>query len=69
MDIKALRKEYGYTQRKLAHLLEVDITTVQKWESGDRNPGRRSQKDLDKLFPTKQEVDKLMDDIERDGSR
>jgi transcriptional regulator with XRE-family HTH domain len=37
--ISQSRKKAGYSQRKLAELLEVTHVTVQKWEGGQHTPG------------------------------
>jgi putative transcriptional regulator len=37
--IRQFRKKYGLTQRRLAELMGVTITTIYSWESGRRNPG------------------------------
>lgn len=37
-NIKALRKEKGLTQTRLAELFDVDQTTVSKWELGKTLP-------------------------------
>lgn len=50
MDIKAIREKYGYTQEQLSNLLDVSIGTVRSWEQNISKPGRRSQKDIDKMF-------------------
>ena len=49
--MKELRERNGYTQQQFADLLDVTINTVQKWEQGVSNPGRRSKKDLKEIFP------------------
>ena len=40
-DIKARRKELGYTQKEIAQHLGVSQTTVLRWEKGDVNDMRR----------------------------
>ncbi len=35
LDVKIIRKKLKLTQGKLADLLDVNIRTVQKWESGE----------------------------------
>ena len=35
LHIKKIREELGLTQQELASVLEVNIRTVQKWESGE----------------------------------
>ena len=37
-SIKDYRIEFGMTQREFAELLNVSLNTVQKWESGLRQP-------------------------------
>ena len=36
--LKELRKESGFTQGYVANALEVDQTTVSKWENGESLP-------------------------------
>ncbi len=36
-DIKKFREEEGLTQEDLARLLNVSVTTVSRWETGDTN--------------------------------
>ena len=38
IEIKKIRKNNGLTQKSFANSLGVNITSVQKWESGDRTP-------------------------------
>jgi len=40
LEIKKIRKDNGLTQKKFAESLDVNITSVQKWESGARNPSK-----------------------------
>src|SRR5690606_2316085 len=35
IEVKNIREKLGFTQQELANALEVDIRTVQKWESGE----------------------------------
>lgn len=35
IEVKKIREILGFTQQELANQLEVDIRTIQKWESGD----------------------------------
>jgi len=37
-NFASIRKEQGYTQSKLAERLDVSITTIQNWESGNSLP-------------------------------
>lgn len=39
--IKELRYKHGLAQEDLAGLLDVDVTTVQRWESGKHKPNAR----------------------------
>jgi len=66
VDIKAIRDKYGYTQEKLAELLDVSVGTVRGWEQFISNPGKRSMKDLKETFPELkiEEVDKLFNEEE-----
>ena len=66
MDIKAIRTKYGYTQEKLAELLDVSVGTVKSWEQGINKPGRRSKKDINNLLPTLtvEEIDNLFSEEE-----
>lgn len=38
-EIKELRVSLGITQKKLAELMNVTVSTVSFWETGRRNPG------------------------------
>lgn len=62
-DIKTIREKYGYTQEHLAELLDVSVSTVRAWEQGvNKVAGRRSKKDIKRLFPTVDEIDKLFNE-------
>jgi DNA-binding transcriptional regulator YiaG len=37
-DVKALRRSLGFTQRQLAGLLRVKLSTLQGWEGGRHDP-------------------------------
>lgn len=37
-QIKSIRKATGLSQAKLAALLDVQVTTIQNWEQGRREP-------------------------------
>ena len=50
LDVKKIRKNLNLTQEKLANLLDVNVRTVQKWESG---AAKISGKSLIKLKPIK----------------
>ncbi len=34
-DLRTARKQLGLTQTGLARLLDVDVTTISRWERGD----------------------------------
>ena len=38
MDVKKLRKKFGYTQEQLSDLCGVSLRTVQNWEKGKKIP-------------------------------
>lgn len=42
MDIKAVRREMGLTQRKFADVIRVDPSTISNWECGRSEPGEQS---------------------------
>ena len=48
-QIKALRERYRISQAVLAGLLNTSLSTVQKWEIGEKHPGCPSQKLLNIL--------------------
>ena len=37
-DVKAIRKNVGFTQSKFAALIGVNVRTLQNWEQGHRHP-------------------------------
>lgn len=41
MSMKEIRERRGLTQAQVADRLEVDKSTVSKWESGDSTPLRK----------------------------
>jgi putative zinc finger/helix-turn-helix YgiT family protein len=43
-DVRFLRKYVHMTQVQLAELLDVDKTTLSKWETNDDKPGRQSDR-------------------------
>ena len=49
-EIKKFRMEHGMTQEDLAHKLMVDVTTVQRWETGKAEPGLRALQQLINFF-------------------
>ncbi len=48
--IKELRKQKGWSQEDLARLIEVSLSTIQRWESKGAKPARHSRKELARLF-------------------
>ena len=40
-DIKKIRKDNGLTQKKFAKSIDVSLASIQKWESGERNPSKQ----------------------------
>ena len=40
-EIKKIRKDNGLTLKEFATSIEVSLSTVQKWESGERNPSKQ----------------------------
>ena len=47
--IKAFREKLGLNKTQFASLLSLDTSTVSYWESGEKNPGPKSQKALASL--------------------
>lgn len=47
--IRALRDHYQLSQAVLANLLNTSLSTVRKWEAGDKRPSGPSQKLLSLL--------------------
>lgn len=48
--ITELRKEKGYSQRKLSEILSVSQSTVAMWEKGHRYPQRETMEQIADLF-------------------
>ena len=48
-EIKLLRERYHISQAVLAAVLNTSLSTVQKWEVGEKHPGGPSQKLLNIL--------------------
>ena len=51
--IKAFREKLGLNKTQFASLLSLDTSTVSYWESGEKNPGPKSQKALKSLAEKK----------------
>lgn len=47
---KYLRKQFGYTQQQLAEILNLNQTTVGKWENDKAIPDYTTLKNLSKLY-------------------
>ncbi|MEH6650798.1 MAG: helix-turn-helix transcriptional regulator [Motiliproteus sp.] len=54
--IRAYRKEHGLKQTVLAYMLNVDQTTVSRWERGKDRPSVVIQKRLRDLFCSEQDA-------------
>lgn len=50
MNIKTLRQKAGMTQAQLAKKMNVDQTTVSRWEIGDTKPLRKLHKKLARVL-------------------
>lgn len=50
MSMKEMRERQGLTQAQIADRLEVDKSTVSKWESGDSTPLRKYRRKLCELL-------------------
>jgi DNA-binding transcriptional regulator YiaG len=48
--VKELRKKNGWSQEDLARLIEVSLSTVQRWEGKGAKPTRHARKELARLF-------------------
>lgn len=60
MSIKHIRKKKGITQFELSKKINVDQTTVSKWESGEAKPRVDTLIKLAKLFECT--VDELLEE-------
>lgn len=50
VSMKEVRERRGLTQAQIADRLEVDKSTVSKWESGDSTPLRKYRRKLCELL-------------------
>lgn len=50
MRFSDLRRKHGYTQAELAHLIDLNVTTISKWEIGENYPRRNTLKKLSNIF-------------------
>ncbi len=48
-QIKSLRERYRISQAVMASILNTSLSTIQKWEIGEKHPGGPSQKLLNIL--------------------
>jgi len=48
-QIKSLRERCRISQAVMASVLNTSVSTIQKWEGGEKHPGRPSQKLLNIL--------------------
>jgi transcriptional regulator with XRE-family HTH domain len=49
-EIITFRRRHGFSQKKLAHLLGIDLTTICSWERGKNQPSKRLLDRLNSLF-------------------
>ena len=50
VGIAEKRKQFGYSQKHLADMLQIDRTTVSKWEVGEAKPRAEILKKLSEIF-------------------
>lgn len=50
VGIAEKRKQFGYSQKQLADMLQIDRTTVSKWEVGEAKPRAEILKKLSEIF-------------------
>ncbi len=43
VDVKAIRRSSGLSQRQFAKLYGLNLTSLQAWEQGRRHPGRTAR--------------------------
>lgn len=48
-QIKSLRERYRMSQAVMASMLNISLSTLQKWETGEKHPGGPSKKLLNIL--------------------
>jgi len=48
--LKQLRLSRGWSQEDLARLIDVSLSTVQRWEKSEPRPTRLGRKALERLF-------------------
>jgi len=49
-SLRELRSKNNWSQEDLARLIDVSLSTVQRWETKGTKPSRLAWKELDKLF-------------------
>lgn len=50
VGIAEKRKQFGYSQKQLADMLQIDRTAVSKWEVGVAKPRAEILKKLSEIF-------------------
>lgn len=55
VSMKEMRERRGLTQAQIADRLEVDKSTVSKWESGDSTPLKKYRRKLCELLSCTEE--------------
>ena len=50
VGIAEKRKQFSYSQKQLADMLQIDRTTVSKWEVGEAKPRAEILKKLSEIF-------------------
>ena len=48
--VRELRQKKGWTQEDLARVIDVSLSTVQRWEKRGGKPTRLARRELGKLF-------------------
>jgi DNA-binding transcriptional regulator YiaG len=67
--IKAFREKLGLNKTQFASLLSLDTSTVSFWESGAKNPSKKSQKALKSLAEKKGvDLESLAEGLRSDGA-
>lgn len=50
MKLADIRKKYGFTQNYLAKILNLNVTSIGKWENGKAYPRRATLRKLAEIF-------------------
>ena len=48
--LKAIRKEKGWSQERLARKIGVSFQTIHRWETGKFQPSQLAQEKIDRLL-------------------